>query len=64
MIDLTALETALTDLPLYEYIHFTTDELCFLTGSAGSASMSAPCTAKAGPAPPARERWVSAAANV
>ena len=29
MIDLTALETALTDLPLYEYFHFTTDELVF-----------------------------------
>ena len=29
MIDLTALETALTELPLYEYFHFTTDELMF-----------------------------------
>ena len=29
MIDITALETALTDLPLYEYFHFTTDELVF-----------------------------------
>ena len=29
MIDIAALETALTDLPLYEYFHFTTDELVF-----------------------------------
>ena len=29
MMDITALEAALTDLPLYEYFHFTTDELMF-----------------------------------
>ena len=29
MIDLLELETALADLPLYEYFHFTTDELTF-----------------------------------
>ena len=29
MMDITALEAALTELPLYEYFHFTTDELTF-----------------------------------
>ena len=29
MMDITALEAALTELPLYEYFHFTTDELMF-----------------------------------
>ena len=63
MMDLRGLETALSELPLYEYFYFTTDELTFsdrirwicehecpMLGSAGSASMSAPCTAKVGPA--------------
>ena len=51
MLNKELLEQQLSELPLYVYHFLSPASWNFPTASAGSASISAPCTAPAGPVP-------------